>query len=115
LKLNRGGVGTRLRVGASAPGVRLLTLAFGVLSLAQSAVTMALAIYGFTEAGALGAGLAGARVLPSAVAGVFGGQAAARTRPAFVLFGVTAGEVLALAAVSGALLAGAPFAVVLPG
>jgi hypothetical protein len=87
--------------------------AFGVLSLAQFAVTTALAIYGFTEAGALGAGLAGARVLPSTVGGIFGGRVAARARPAFVLLGGTAGEVLALAAVSGALLAGAPFAIVL--
>ncbi len=113
LKTNRRGMRTRLRLGASAPGVRLLMLAFGVLSLAQYAVTTALAIYGFTEAGALGAGLAGARVLPSTVAGVFGGKVAARARPAFVLLGGTAGEVLALAAVSGAVLTGAPFALVL--
>jgi hypothetical protein len=88
-------------------------LAFGVLSLAQFAVTTALAIYGFTVAGALGAGLAGARVIPSAVAGIFGGKLAARARPGLVLVGGTAAEVLALAALSGALLAGAPFAVVL--
>jgi CRP-like cAMP-binding protein len=113
LKTNRPGMRTRRRLAAGAPGVRSLMLAFAVLSLAQYAVTTALAIYGFTEAGALGAGLAGARVMPSAVAGVFGGKLAARARPAFVLLGVTAGEVLALAAMSGALLAGAPFAVVL--
>jgi hypothetical protein len=55
--MNRRGVRTRSRLGAGAPGVRLLMLAFGVLSLAHSAVTTALTIYGFTEAGALGAGL----------------------------------------------------------
>jgi CRP-like cAMP-binding protein len=109
LKTNR----PRLRLTAGAPGVRSLMLAFGVLSLAQFAVTTALAIYGFTVAGALGAGLAGARVIPSAVAGIFGGKLAARGRPGLVLLGGTAAEVLALAAVAGALLAGAPFAVVL--
>ena len=78
LKTNRAGVRTRWRLAAGAPGVRSLMLAFAVLSLAQYAVTTALAIYGFIEAGALGAGLAGARVIPSAVAGVFGGRVAAR-------------------------------------
>jgi CRP-like cAMP-binding protein len=113
LTTNRRGVRTRLRLGAGAPGVRLLMVAFGVLSLAQFAVTTALAIYGFNEAGALGAGLAGARVLPSMGAGVFGGRLAARARPGLVLLGGTAGEVLALGAVAGALFAGAPFALVL--
>lgn len=56
-------------------------LAFGVLSLAHSAVTTALTIYGFTGAGALGAGLVGARVLPSMVAGVFGGKVARAPGP----------------------------------
>jgi hypothetical protein len=37
-------VQTRLPLGASAPGVRLLMLAIGVLSLAQFAVTTALAM-----------------------------------------------------------------------
>jgi CRP-like cAMP-binding protein len=113
LKTNGRRVRRRLRLSAGAPGVRLLMVAFGVLSLAQFAVTTALTIYGFTEAGALGAGLAGARVLPSTVAGFYGGKLAARARPALVLLGVTAAEVLALAAMSGALLVGAPFALVL--
>jgi predicted outer membrane lipoprotein len=44
VKTDRHGVQTRLPLGASAPGVRLLMLAIGVLSLAQFAVTTALAM-----------------------------------------------------------------------
>src|SRR5262245_22827718 len=101
------------RMHARVTPVRLLILAFGVLSLAQFAVTTALAIYGFTAAGALGAGLAGARVLPSVVAGVLGGRLAARARPGIVLLAGSAGEVLALGAMTVALFGGAPFAFVL--
>ncbi len=113
--LKRGWPGLRIRsrFPAAAPGVRSLMLAFAVLSLAEYAVTTALAIYGFLAAGALGAGLAGARVIPSAVAGIVGGRVAARARPGLALLGGTAARVLALAAMAAALLAGAPFAVVL--
>jgi CRP-like cAMP-binding protein len=113
LKIDRPGVLARWRVATAAPGIRSLILAFAVLSLAEYAVTTALAIYGFTAAGALGAGLAGARVIPSAGAGVLGGRIAARVRPGIALLGGSAARVLALAAMSAALLVGAPFAVVL--
>jgi CRP-like cAMP-binding protein len=113
LKTNRRGVRTRLRLGASAPGVGPLTAAFGLFSLSYATVTLALAIYGFGEAGALGAGLAGARVIPAAVAGIVGGKVAAGAPPGLVLLGVTTGQMLVLGAVGAAVLAGAPFGVVL--
>ena len=61
----------------------------------------------------LTAGLAGARVVPAAAAGVFGGRVAGRGRPESVLLGALLGQLLAIAAVSCALFAGAPFGVVL--
>jgi hypothetical protein len=79
----------------------------------QFAVTTALAIYGFDAAGALGTGLAGARLVPAAPAGVLAGKVAARGSPGFVLLGVVVVELLALCALSGALFAGAPFGIVL--
>ena len=91
----------------------LLTLTCGLVCLTQFAVTTALAIYGFQAAGALGAGLAGARLLPAAAAGVFAGKVGARGRPGFVLLGVLVGEMVAIGAVAGALFAGASFAIVL--
>jgi CRP-like cAMP-binding protein len=103
----------RGRLATDAPGVRPLTAAFGLFSLSYSAVTLALGIYGFHVAGALGAGLAGARVIPAAVAGILGGRLAARAQPGFVLLGVTTLEVLVLGAMAGAVLVGAPFAIVL--
>jgi CRP-like cAMP-binding protein/predicted MFS family arabinose efflux permease len=96
-----------------APGVGPLTASFGLFSLSYATVTLALAIYGFGEAGALGAGLAGARVIPAAAAGIVGGRVAARAPPGVVLLGVTTGEVLLLGAVGAGVLAGAPFGVVL--
>ena len=113
LKASRRGVRTRLRLGAGAPGVGPLTAAFGLFSLSYATVTLALAIYGFGEAGALGAGLAGARVIPAAVAGIVGGRVAASAPPGLVLLGVTTGQMLVLGAVGAAVLAGAPFGVVL--
>jgi CRP-like cAMP-binding protein len=104
---------TRVRLATAAPGVGPLTAAFGLFSLSYSAVTLALAIYGFEVAGALGAGLAGARVIPAAVAGILGGKVAARAQPGFVLLGVTTGEVLLLGAIGAAVLVGAPFGIVL--
>jgi CRP-like cAMP-binding protein len=92
--------------------VGALTAAFGLFSLSYAAVTLALSIYGFDVAGALGAGLAGARVIPAAFAGIIGGRVAARAPPRLVLLGVTTGEVL-LGAICGAVLAHAPFAIVL--
>ena len=107
--------GLRLAVGLSAgpPGVGALTAAFGLFSLSYAAVTLALSIYGFGVAGALGAGLAGARVIPAAFAGILGGRLAAHAPPGLVLLGVTTGEVLLLGAICGAILADAPFAIVL--
>jgi CRP-like cAMP-binding protein len=93
--------------------VGALTAAFGLFSLSYAAVTLALSIYGFDVAGALGAGLAGARVIPAAFAGILGGRVAARAPPGLVLLGVTTGEVLVLGAICGAVLAGLPFAIVL--
>jgi CRP-like cAMP-binding protein len=93
--------------------VGALTAAFGLFSLSYAAVTLALSIYGFDVAGALGAGLAGARVIPAAFAGIIGGRVAARAPPGLVLLGVTTGEVLVLGAICGAVLAHAPFAIVL--
>ena len=107
--------GPRIGLGLAAapPGVGALTASFGLFSLSYATVTLALAIYGFGEAGALGAGLAGARVIPAAVAGIVGGRVAARAPPGLVLLGVTTSEVLLLSAVGAGVLAGAPFAVVL--
>jgi CRP-like cAMP-binding protein len=93
--------------------VGALTASFGLFSLSYAGVTLALSIYGFDVAGALGAGLAGARVIPAAFAGIIGGRVAARAPPGLVLLGVTTGEVLVLGAICGAVLAHAPFAIVL--
>jgi len=93
--------------------VGALTAAFGLFSLSYAAVTLALSIYGFDVAGALGAGLAGARVIPAAFAGIIGGRVAASAPPGRVLLGVTGSEVLLLGAICGAVLAHAPFAIVL--
>jgi CRP-like cAMP-binding protein len=108
---------TRVRrpglLGAGAAGVGLLTITWSLVSVTQFAVTTALAIYGFEAAGALGAGLAGARVIPAAAAGIFGGRLAARGPPGFVLLGVLIGQLIAIGATSGAVFAGAPFGIVL--
>jgi hypothetical protein len=68
--------------------VGLLTVTGGLVCQTQFAVTTALAIYGFDAAGALGTGLAGARLLPVAAAGVLAGGVAARGSPGFRLLGV---------------------------
>ena len=98
---------------AGPPGAALLTFTSALVCVTGFAVTTALAIYGLDVAGALGAGLAGARVVPAAAAGVFGGRVAGRGRPGSVLLGVLLGQLLAVAAVSCALFADAPFGVVL--
>jgi len=107
--------GPRLAPGLAAGPLRVgaLTAAFGLFSLSYAAVTLALSIYGFDVAGALGAGLAGARVIPAAFAGIIGGRVAASAPPGRVLLGVTGSEVLLLGAICGAVLAHAPFAIVL--
>lgn len=98
---------------AGPPGAVLLTFTSALVYVTSFAVTTALAIYGLEVAGALGAGLAGARVIPAAAAGVFGGRVAGRGRPGSVLLGVLIGQLLAVGAIACALYAGAPFGVVL--
>jgi CRP-like cAMP-binding protein len=98
---------------AGPPGAALLAFTSALVYGTNFAVTTALAIYGLDVAGALGAGLAGARVVPAAAAGVFGGRVAGRGRPGSVLLGVLLGQLLTVGAMSCALFAGAPFAVVL--
>lgn len=91
----------------------VLALEFALVTVAEWTFTTALAIRAYDVGGALAVGLAGARFLPAALAGVPLGGLGDRFSPGWVLAGTAAGRAVMMAAALGAVADGARFGVLL--
>jgi len=91
------------------PGFLVLAIEFAFVTTAEWAFTTALAIQAFEIGGALAVGLAGARFVPAAVAGIPLSTLGDRRPPAWVLAGTAAARCTALLLALAVVVSGGPF------
>jgi MFS family permease len=108
------GIVQGLRAGFATPDLRRLQLGWSAASIGGWAFMVALSVYAYREGGATAVGLAAlVRMLPAGLAAPLAGMLADRHSRRDVLVVTCAGRAVALAAIAGAIAAGAPLAVVL--